>query len=106
VRGIGFGEGGPRDANGEVIGGTKQLIFNTEYIFPLVSELKLKGVTFFDAGRAFDSFKDFGDFKYGAGIGFRWFSPIGPIRLEWGHNLNPKTGESKSKWEFTFGTAF
>ncbi|MDP1758777.1 MAG: outer membrane protein assembly factor BamA [Thermodesulfovibrionales bacterium] len=106
VRGIGFGEGGPRDANGDVIGGTKELIFNTEYIFPLVSELKLKGVTFFDAGRAFDSFKDFGDVKYGAGIGFRWFSPIGPIRLEWGHNLNRKPGESKSKWEFTFGSAF
>jgi outer membrane protein insertion porin family len=106
VRGLGFGEAGPRDVNGEVIGGTRQIIFNTEYIFPLVSELKFKGVTFFDAGRAFDSFKDIGDFKYGAGIGFRWFSPIGPIRLEWGHNLNRKTGESKSKWEFTFGSAF
>ncbi len=106
VRGIGFGEGGPRDANGDVIGGTKQVIFNAEYIFPLVSELKFKGVTFFDAGRAFDSFKDIGDIKYGAGVGFRWFSPIGPLRLEWGHNLNRKPGESKSKWEFTFGSAF
>ncbi|MDO8746406.1 MAG: outer membrane protein assembly factor BamA, partial [Thermodesulfovibrionales bacterium] len=106
VRGLGWGEGGPRDTNGEVIGGTKQIIFNIEYIFPLVSEMKLKGVTFFDAGRAFDSFKDIADIKYGAGIGFRWFSPIGPLRLEWGHNLNPKPGESKSKWEFTFGTAF
>ncbi|MBI1810390.1 MAG: outer membrane protein assembly factor BamA [Nitrospirae bacterium] len=106
VRGIGWGEGGPRDANGEVIGGTKQVIFNTEYIFPLVSELKFKGVIFFDAGRAFDSFKDIEDLKYGAGVGFRWFSPIGPIRLEWGYNLNRKTGESKSKWEFTFGSAF
>ena len=46
VRGIGYGEGGPRDANGDVIGGTKQAIFNAEYIFPLVSELKFKGVTF------------------------------------------------------------
>jgi len=106
VRGLGYGEAGPRDVNGDVIGGTKQIIFNAEYIFPLVSELKFKGVTFFDAGRAFDSFKDIGDVKYGAGVGFRWFSPIGPLRLEWGHNLNPKTGESKSKWEFTFGTAF
>ncbi|MDP3049002.1 MAG: outer membrane protein assembly factor BamA [Thermodesulfovibrionales bacterium] len=106
VRGIGFGEGGPRDANGQVIGGSKQIIFNAEYIFPLVSELKFKGVTFFDAGRAFDSFKDIGNVKYGAGVGFRWFSPIGPLRLEWGHNLSRKPGESKSKWEFTFGTMF
>ncbi|OGW56432.1 MAG: outer membrane protein assembly factor BamA [Nitrospirae bacterium RBG_16_43_8] len=106
VRGIGWGEAGPRDENGEVMGGTNQLIFNAEYIFPLVSEMKFKGVIFFDAGRAFDSFKDIGDVKFGSGIGFRWFSPIGPLRLEWGYNLNWKPGESKSKWEFTFGSAF
>jgi len=106
VRGLGFGEAGPRDTNGDLIGGEKQVIFNAEYIFPIVSELKFKGVTFFDAGRAFDSFSNFGDVKYTGGAGIRWFSPIGPIRLEWGHNLNQKPGETKSKWEFTFGSAF
>jgi len=105
IRGIGFGEGGPRDSNGDAIGGTKQMIFNAEYIFPIFSELKFKGVTFFDTGKAYDSFGDV-DLKYTAGFGVRWFSPIGPIRIEWGHNLAPKVGESKSKVEFTFGSAF
>ncbi len=55
VRGLGYGEAGPRDSTGEIIGGTKELIGNFEYVFPIVKELKFKGVTFFDIGRAFDT---------------------------------------------------
>jgi len=106
VRGLGFGEAGPRDNNGDVIGGTKQVIFNAEYIFPLVSELRLKGVIFFDAGRAYDSSKDLGDLRYTAGGGIRWISPIGPLRLEWGYNIDRKPEENRSRWEFTFGSFF
>jgi len=107
VRGLGFGDAGPRDADtGDVIGGTEELLFNAEYIFPLVAEARLKGVIFFDAGNAYDSFKDFGTLRYTTGAGFRWISPIGPIRLEWGYNLDPKPGESRSRFEFTFGTFF
>ncbi len=106
VRGLGFGEGGPRDSNDSVIGGKQRIIFNLEYIFPLISEIKLKGLIFFDAGRAYDSFKNFGTFRYTTGGGFRWISPIGPLRLEYGHNLGRKPGERKGRWEFTFGTLF
>lgn len=105
VRGLGFGEAGPKDDNGDVIGGTKQIIFNAEYIFPLISEIRLKGVIFFDAGTAYDSSKDL-DLRYTSGTGIRWISPIGPLRLEWGYNLAKKLGESKSRWEFTFGSFF
>ncbi|MBI4689823.1 MAG: outer membrane protein assembly factor BamA [Nitrospirae bacterium] len=106
IRGLDFGEAGPRDSNGEVIGGTKQIIFNAEYIFPILSELRLKGVIFFDAGRAFDSSEDAKDLRYTTGGGVRWISPIGPLRLEWGYNIAPKPGEDKSRWEFTFGSFF
>jgi len=106
VRGLGFGEAGPRDENGTVIGGTKELIFNTEYIFPIVSELKLKGVVFVDAGNSYDLGESFGTLRYTSGLGFRWISPIGPIRIEWGYNINKKPGEGSSKVEFTFGTFF
>jgi len=107
VRGLGFGEAGPRDKDTrDVIGGTEELIFNTEYIFPLVSEVRLKGVLFFDAGNAYESFKKFGTLRYTTGAGVRWISPIGPIRLEWGYNLDQKPGENKSRFEFTFGTFF
>jgi outer membrane protein insertion porin family len=105
VRGLGFGEAGPRDENGDVIGGTKELIFNFEYIFPIVKELKLKGVVFFDAGNSYDFNESVGVLRYTTGLGFRWVSPIGPI--EWGYNLQKKyDDESASKVEFTFGTFF
>ena len=107
IRGLGFGEAGPRDkVTGDPIGGTEELIFNLEYIFPIVSDLKLKGVTFFDTGNAYESFQDFGSLRYTTGLGVRWISPFGPIRLEWGYNINKKPGESSSKVEFAFGTFF
>lgn len=106
VRGLGFGEAGPRDEKGSVIGGTKELIFNLEYIFPILSEMRLKGVVFADAGNSYDKDEPIGTLRYTSGLGIRWISPIGPIRIEWGYNLNKKTGESSSKLEFTFGTFF
>lgn len=105
VRGLDYGYGGPRDASGTPIGGERELIFNFEYIFPVIPEAKLKGVLFFDAGSAFDE----GDpitLRKTAGLGIRWISPVGPLRLEWGYNLYPKPDERRSKFEFTFGTFF
>jgi outer membrane protein insertion porin family len=107
VRGLGFGEAGPRDPNtGEVIGGTTELIFNTEFIFPVLPELRLKGLVFFDAGNSYEEFTDFGDLRYTTGLGVRWISPFGPIRLEWGYNIDKKEGEGGSKFEFAFGSFF
>jgi outer membrane protein insertion porin family len=107
IRGLGFGDAGPRDEKtGEAIGGTEQLIFNAEYIFPLVSDIRLKGVVFFDAGNSYDSFKNFGILRYTTGAGVRWISPIGPVRIEWGYNLHKKPGERSSRFEFAFGTFF
>lgn len=108
VRGLGYGEAGPKDPNtGEPIGGERQLVFNAEYIFPIISEYKFKGLVFFDAGRAYDSGETIGsDLRYTAGAGIRWISPMGPIRIEWGYNLSKRKGESSNKIEFTFGSFF
>ncbi len=107
IRGLGWGEAGPRDPeSGEPIGGTTELLFNAEYIFPIISELRLKGVVFFDAGNSYEDFEDFGKLRYTAGVGVRWISPMGPIRIEWGYNLDPKPDEKSSRIEFTFGTFF
>jgi outer membrane protein insertion porin family len=107
VRGLNYGDAGPKDINDEPIGGTKQLILNAEYIFPIASELKLKGILFFDAGRSYGAGETFGsDLRYTAGTGIRWISPMGPIRVEWGYNLDKRAGEPSNKVEFTFGTFF
>jgi outer membrane protein insertion porin family len=99
---------GPKTAEGEVIGGTKELLFNFEMIFPIFREIRLKGVVFFDAGNVWDTGESYqlGDLRTSVGFGFRWMSPVGPLRLEWGYNLKPKDGERRQGWEFAVGTFF
>ncbi|MBI5195974.1 MAG: outer membrane protein assembly factor BamA [Nitrospirae bacterium] len=108
VRGLSFGEGGPRNEQGEKIGGNKELILNAEYIFPIEKTVKLKGLVFFDSGSAFDNNENISpsELRNTTGVGIRWMSPIGPIRLEWGYNISPKQDEDQSKLEFTFGGLF
>jgi outer membrane protein insertion porin family len=105
IRGFRYGEAGPLDVNGDAVGSTNQLFFNFEWIFPIFQPAGLKGVVFFDAGHGFDSTKDF-TLKTTAGLGIRWFSPLGPIRLELGFNLNPKKGERGSAFDFAIGTQY
>ena len=100
----GLREVGPRDpVTGDVIGGLTMLNFNVEYVFPLIKNAGMKGLIFFDTGNSWESGYHLGDMRKTAGVGVRWYSPIGPLRLEWGYVLDRKEGESASRWEFTIG---
>jgi len=105
----------PVDPNtDEEIGGNKELVVNVEYIFPIFGEFGLKGVFFFDMGNTWGQGQwpwdmkpwDGPPIRYAAGMGIRWYSPMGPLRIEWGWPLNPEPGEEKLVMEFTIGTAF
>lgn len=87
-------------------GGKQQLIYQTEFEFPLIAEVGIKGVTFFDIGQADDSIT--GDNFYSdVGFGFRWFSPIGPLRFEWGFPLKPlEISDDPVVFEFSIGGPF
>lgn len=109
IRAFDWGDVGPEDPEtGDSIGGLKFGLVNLELLFPLIEKLGVRGVMFFDAGNAFDDDEDFriSDFRTGAGGGIRWNSPMGPLRIEWGYNLDPEPGESKSKWQFSMGGFF
>jgi outer membrane protein insertion porin family len=109
VRGFETYSIGPKDPDsGDIIGGNKELIFNIEYIFPLLKEAGVKGVIFFDAGNAFDDDDDYSldQLRTSVGLGVRWYSPMGPLRLEWGYNIDPKPDEDHSNWDFSIGTMF
>jgi outer membrane protein insertion porin family len=109
VRGFKYGEAGPKDADDEVIGSKNELYFNSEWIFPIYKPAGLKGVIFYDAGAGFDESKGFMFQEYmkaSAGFGIRWFSPMGPIRLEIGFNLFPKSGERGNVFDFAIGTQY
>ena len=97
---------GPRDpVTGEVLGGVTMLVFNSELIFPLIEDAGIRGVVFFDTGNSWSGGYHLNDMRETAGVGIRWNSPLGPFRLEWGHVLDPKGDEAKSRWEFTIGMA-
>ena len=99
----------PRDpVTNEKIGGDKMWYANLAIQFPLLEQAGLHGEVFTDFGNvyAIDDSWDFGDFKKTAGIGFMWMSPMGPIRLAWGYNLDQQDGEDSSNWDFTMGGSF
>lgn len=97
---------GPREEE-DYIGGEKSAYANFEYIFPLIKDAGLKGVVFFDVGNAWRSNEQyFSDVRYNTGAGIRWFSPLGPLRLEWGYNLDPRDDEEKTEWQFSIGRFF
>ena len=113
VRGFDYADISPRDpVTGDKIGGDKMMIYNLEYHFPLLKEQGIIGIVFFDAGNVFGSGEGPGeDFTFSGirrsvGGGVRWYSPLGPLRLEWGYNLDPQYNEAHSKFDFSLGTVF
>jgi len=114
------------------LGGNLQIINNNEVEFPLFKKVGISGVVFFDMGNAynlesrycsglqkknagvpiqFDPCFRFPDsltlgIRKSVGFGFRWISPIGPLRFEWGIPLDAQVGEEPLDFEFTIGQFF
>ena len=113
-----------------VEGGNKETLFNFEIEFPIFEAAGIKGVLFADAGNVFAEDEnvfyldgkvrdpsieeapfDPADLPAGlfwsVGFGFRWFSPIGPLRFEWGIPLTRRpTDDVGPLFEFSIGNAF
>jgi outer membrane protein assembly complex protein YaeT len=106
VRGYGPNRVGPLDSQGRPLGGNSLLVGSVELRFPITGDLG--GVVFVDAGNVYsDSFGyDLGDLRYGAGPGIRYNTPVGPFRLDFGIALNPRTGDSFGRLDFSIGQAF
>ncbi|MBP1710416.1 MAG: outer membrane protein [Deltaproteobacteria bacterium] len=101
VRYVGVIDSGTSD----VIGGTTMMTFSLEVVFPLIKDAGMKGVLFYDAGNTWTSGYHLDDLIMTAGAGVRWYSPIGPLRLEYGYVLDRKglNDDSTGRWEFTIG---
>ncbi len=105
VRGFDRNSIGPSIGN-QVIGGDKKLVFNVELHFPLFDPLA--GLLFFDTGGAFAEKQTYelDEMRMSAGVGIRFFTPMGPIRLDWGYKLDREEGETSAEWHFAIGTYF
>lgn len=86
------------------VGGHNEVLLQSEIEFPLLKEARIRGVIFFDAGNSFDKLGENGPaILANVGWGFRWFTPIGPLRFEFGYPI-VKTGSPK--FYFTIGPPF
>jgi outer membrane protein insertion porin family len=94
------------DDTGLRIGGTSEVLGNVEYIIPLPFNLRAAG--FFDIGNVygFNTKFDLTDLREAAGVGFRWVSPFGPIRVDYGVNLDRRRGEEFGAFHFSVGSPF
>lgn len=96
------------DEEGAEVGGYQFVQFNVEYIIPLIKDAGVMGVVFYDTGNVYDKSEniDFSGLRQSAGGGFRWYSPMGPIRIEYGYILDRKDDEDSGRWEFAMGSSF
>ena len=118
----------PPITNGANIGGNLEAFMNLELEFPILDKVGIRGVVFFDAGNAWNTEDQFcrttpapqldpliqpcfsaaslALLRTSAGVGIRWFSPLGPLRFEWGFPLYRLSYEQPYDFEFTIGNFF
>jgi outer membrane protein insertion porin family len=115
--------------NGANIGGNLLYFQNLELEIPIVESVGVRGVVFTDAGNAwnleqnycrtsgvsvqysaispcFNGISSLATLRASWGFGIRWFSPLGPLRFEWGFPFKPLPYEESSVFEFTIGNFF
>lgn len=120
----------PRPGNGQAggvaIGGNLQLFYQAELEIPILPEVGIRGVLFTDGGNVWNTearlcqapeisggdsstrpcgFDPLG-IRSSWGFGLRWFSPLGPLRFEWGLPIARRSYESAIRFEFTIGNSF
>jgi outer membrane protein insertion porin family len=90
-------------------GGNELLILNTEARIPLPIKQGLGLAVFYDGGNVFPvvGFHDFTSlYSNNVGLGLRYATPVGPVRIDLGHNLNPVPGIKSTQYFITIGQAF
>lgn len=105
VRGYGYQGIGPRDPNNDPIGGRSLTEFSLEARIKAFGPFGI--VPFFDAGNIYTAdLPKFSDLQYGAGVGLRYYSSFGPIRIDVGTPINPQRGDPRVAVYVSLGQAF
>ena len=109
VRGYETSSLGPRDIYGNVVGGKRKIVGNLELFYPLLKgDKSVRGSVFLDAGQIYanGAQPDFESFRYSAGVGLAWNSPIGPLKFSYGMPFSTKSGDKIQRFQFQVGTVF
>ena len=115
VRGYEQSSLGPRDIFGNVTGGKRKIVGNAELFYPVLKgDKSVRASVFADAGQIYIDGKldplyadsDLQGFRYSAGLGLAWNSPIGPLKFSYAIPLNDKPGDRLQRFQFQVGTVF
>lgn len=122
VRGYEGASLGPRDPRtGDYLGGSRRIVGNVQLYLPFPGASRdrtLRWFIFADAGQVAttgstpcytginNNVQDPCGWRYSAGVGFSWESPMGPLELSWGKALNSKPGDDQQAFQFQIGTGF
>ena len=128
VRGFETASLGPRDLEGNPLGGNRRLNFSIEGYVPVPgADRTLRGLMFLDAGQvwgqvpriengqvvlvngtpAFENEQlSLSHLRYSIGVGIAWISPLGPLKISYAYPLNRKPEDRIQQFQFQIGTGF
>jgi outer membrane protein insertion porin family len=109
VRGYDTASLGPQDGFGNALGGRRKIVGNLELFYPILKGDKaVRASAFVDAGQIYDHGvqSQFESFRYSAGVGVAWSSPIGPLKFSYAIPLNSREGDREQRFQFQAGAAF
>ena len=115
VRGYQQSSLGPQDIYGNATGGKRKIVGNAELFHPILKgDKSVRASVFVDAGQIYLDGKelpaleqfDLQGFRYSAGVGLAWNSPIGPLKFSYAYPLNQKALDKIQRFQFQIGTIF
>ncbi|MZG54140.1 MAG: outer membrane protein assembly factor BamA [Nitrospinae bacterium] len=113
LRGFTLQDVGPKDRDGDPVGGSKGLLLNLELQYPFTKSLR--GFVFYDRGNVYGTGPDLSvtsedydlaEMRHSIGAGFRFISPFGPMGFAYGIKLDKQSGEEVGQFHFSAGSAF
>jgi outer membrane protein insertion porin family len=113
LRGFTIRNLGPKDSEGNPVGGSQSLLLNLEVQYPFTKSFR--GFLFYDRGNIYGSGAntsttsknfDLGEMRSSVGAGIRFISPFGPLGFSYGVKLDKQTGEQAAEFHFSAGSAF
>jgi outer membrane translocation and assembly module TamA len=106
LRGFGLDKASPKTPQGKPVGGNILTLLNFELRFPVFG--KLGGVIFSDNGTVYRRLKviELLNWRSNVGFGFRYDTPLGPLRVDWGFKVDIREGEPPSRLHVSLGHAF